>query len=207
MNELASSPVIANPEQSLCVQCGLCCDGTIFEQARVFAEDDLARLEADGFILLTKGERRGFAQPCHHQHGRACTVYQRWRPIVCHTFRCTLLRRFEAGELSWENARALIERTVALAEHIQAQLPAQHNHERNSLKQRMAAWQQAQTAAGVDVQRIFAPLLLDFASLQHLFDRHFRVKAEKIKPKQESADDMSVPDNQRFTAVQAAEHE
>lgn len=207
MHEALFTPVITDPEQSLCVQCGLCCDGTIFEWAQVFAEDDLAQLETNGFILLTAAEKTSFALPCHHQQDRVCTVYQQWRPQVCRTFRCRLLRRFEAGELAWEEARARIERTVALVERIQAQLPAQHNHERKSLKQRMTAWQQAQTEAGVDVQRTFAPLLLDFASLQRLLDLHFRIKAEKIKPRQESADDMSAPDNQQFTAVQGAEHE
>jgi hypothetical protein len=71
------------------------------------------------------------------------------------------------------------------------------------------AWRpgkQAQTAAGVDVRRTFAPLLLDFASLQRLLDQHFRVKAANVKPKEESADDMATPDTERFTAQQGAEH-
>jgi len=180
-------------EQSLCVQCGLCCDGTIFEWARVFPEDDQAQLEVDGFILLTTAARSGFALPCHHQQGRICGVYQRWRPQICHTFRCTLLRRFEAGELSWAEALARIERTVALVERIQAQLPAQREHERKTLKQRMADWQATQTAAGIDVRRTFAPLLLDFASLQHILDQHFRVK-----PQKERADELSAPDTVQF---------
>jgi uncharacterized protein len=206
MGELVSPPVITDPAQGLCVQCGLCCDGTIFERARVFPEDDLVQLEANGFILLTITERRGFALPCHYQQGRVCTVYQQWRPTICHTFRCALLRRFDAGEISLIEARARIERAVALTERIQAQLPAQREHERKALKQRMAAWQQAQTAAGVDVQRSFAPLLLDFVSLQRILDLHFRVKAENVEPQKESADDMAAPDTERFTAVQGATH-
>jgi hypothetical protein len=200
-NPVVSNPVVSNAEQSLCVQCGLCCDGTIFEWARVFPEDDLAQLEADGFILLTTAARSGFALPCHHQQGRICGVYQRWRPQVCHTFRCALLRRVEAGEVAWAEALARIERAVALVERIQAQLPTQDNSERKSLKQRMADWQAAQTAAGIqgggsprstlkDVQRTFAPLLLDFVSLQRMLDQHFRVKAANVKPKEESADDV-----------------
>lgn len=202
MHEAISTPVITDPEQSLCVQCGLCCDGTIFERARVFPEDDLTQLEINGFILLTAAERRGFALPCHHQQGRVCAVYQQWRPTVCHTFRCRLLRRFEAGELTWEEAHARIERTVALADQIRAQLPSQRDHKRTSLKQRMADWQQAQTAAGVDVQRTFARLLLDFASLQHILDQHFR-----LKPKQASADTLSAPNNERFIGTQGADDE
>jgi hypothetical protein len=206
MNEAATTPVISDAEQSLCVQCGLCCDGTIFERARVFAEDDLAQLAADGFILVTAAERIGFALPCHHQQGKICGVYQRWRPQICHTFRCALLRRVEAGELAWAEARARIERTVALAERIRDQLPAQRDNERQSLKPRMAAWQQAQTAAGIDVRRTFAPLLLDFASLQRILDQHFRVKAENVKPKEDNANDMATPDTERFTAQQGADH-
>jgi len=206
MNEAVATPVISDAEQSLCVQCGLCCDGAIFERARVFPEDDLARLAADGFILLTTAVSSGFALPCHHQQGRICGVYQRWRPQICHTFRCALLRRFEAGELAWAEALARIESTVALVERIQAQLPTQGNSERKSLKQRLASWQEAQTAAGVDVRRTFAPLLLDFVSLQRILDQHFRVKAANVKPKEESADDMAAPNTERFTAQEGADH-
>lgn len=202
MNETAATPVVSNAEQSLCVQCGLCCDGAIFEWARVFPEDDLAQLEADGFILLTTAARSGFALPCHHQQGRICGVYQRWRPQVCHTFRCALLRRVEAGEVAWAEALTRIERAVALVERIQAQLPTQDNSERKSLKQRMADWQTAQTVAGVDVHRTFAPLLLDFVSLQRMLEQHFRVK-----PQKERADELSALDNEQFINVQGAEHE
>lgn len=178
MSEAAPTPEIADQEQGLCVRCGFCCDGTLFERARVFDEDNRLQLEAEGFILLTVATGTRFALPCHFHHNRVCTAYQRWRPHVCHTFRCALLRRFAAGDLSLEEAQAQIERAVALVDRIRAQLPQQAETPRRSLKQTMLAWQQAQSAAGVDVQRTFAPLLLDFASLQRLLDRHFRVKAE-----------------------------
>lgn len=202
MNETAASPVVSDVEQSLCVRCGLCCDGTIFERARIFPADDLAQLAADGFILVTAAERIGFALPCHHHQDRICTVYQQGRPHVCHTFRCALLHRLEAGELSCEEALARIEHAVALAGRIQAQLPAQRDNERQSLKQRMAAWQQAQTAAGIDVRRTFTALLLDFASLQRILDQHFRAKLAAA-----TADEMPAPATEQITAEQGADHE
>jgi hypothetical protein len=191
MSDQTFTPVIANTEQSLCARCGLCCDGTIFGRARVFAEDDPARLKAGGFILLATAARTGFTLPCHHQRGRLCAIYQQWRPQVCHTFRCALLRSVEAGQLSVGNAHARIERAVALAERIRAQLPAQGEHERKTLTQRMAAWRQAQTAAGGDARRACAALLLDFACLQRLLDLHFRIKANM-----EATDEMPAPDAQ-----------
>ena len=197
------TPAIADQEQSLCVRCGLCCDGTLFERARVFAEDDLARLEAEGFILVDVAAGTRFALPCHYHHNRICTVYQQWRPQICHTFRCALLRRLAAGELSLDEARAQIERTVALAERVRGQVPAEAEARRHSLKQAMRAFQDAQAAAGVDMNRTLAALLLDFASLQRLLDRHFRVEpdnepASLLRPS---------PQNGRAFARQGEENE
>ena len=202
MNEPMPTPAIAGKEQSLCLRCGLCCDGTLFERARVFAEDDLARLEAEGFILVDVAAGTRFTLPCHYHHNRICTVYQQWRPQVCHTFRCTLLRRLAAGELSLEEAGAQIERTVALAERVRGQLPAEAETRRQSLKQAMRAFQDAQAAAGVDVNRTLAALLLDFASLQRLLDRHFRVE-----PDSEPASLRPSPQNGRAFARQGEENE
>jgi hypothetical protein len=201
MCEPALPPIVSDAEQGLCVRCGLCCDGTIFERARLSADDDLARLEAGGFILLTAAAKPAFALPCHHHCNRICTVYQQWRPQVCHGFRCALLRRVEAGELSWQEAHDRIEHTVTLAGRIRAQLPAQTGNDRKSLNQTMADWQQAQLAAGIDVQRTFAPLLLEFAGLQRLLDRYFRVAAKRA-PETE----MLSPDNGRTIARQGADH-
>ncbi len=178
MNEAPSTLAIVGQEQSLCIRCGLCCDGTLFERARVSPEDDLARLEAEGFILISATAGMRFELPCHLHHDRVCTVYQQWRPQVCHTFRCALLRRLAAGELSLEAAGAQIERTVELAHRVRARLPDQSETRRRSLKQTMRVWQDTQIAAGVDVNRTFAPLLLEFASLQRILDRHFRVEPE-----------------------------
>lgn len=201
LEKLAAPPVITDPEQSLCVRCGLCCNGTIFEWARVFEDDDLTRLTAERFVLLATPENSRFALPCHHQQGRVCSIYRQWRPQICHTFRCALLRRLAAGEVAWDEAHAIIERTVALAERIEMQLPAPGDHERKSLKARMAAWRAAQSAAGVDVQRAFAPLLLDYASLQRLLDRHFRLKAAGKPPVEKAA-----RDTEPFTAMEGEDH-
>lgn len=178
MNQPSPMPAIADPEQSLCTRCGLCCDGTLFERARVLPEDDLSRLEAEGFVLLTVTAGMRFELPCHFHHDHICTVYQQWRPQICHTFRCALLRRLAAGEISLEEAGAQVERTVALADRIRAQLPVEAEERRRTLKQTMRAWQEDQAAAGVDVNRTFAALLLDCASLERLLDRHFRIVPE-----------------------------
>ena len=180
MDNDRSTPQVASPAQSLCVRCGLCCDGTIFERARLVPEDDLARLEAGGFIVLPTKTGTGFALPCHHQQDRICTLYQQWRPTVCHTFRCRLLRRFDTGELNLEEAQTIIERTTGLADQVWAQMQQRTGIGDGPLKKRFRAWELSQGEPAW--RRRHAAFLLDYASLQRRLDRDFR-----LKPKQTEA--------------------
>ncbi|WP_129676348.1 YkgJ family cysteine cluster protein [Candidatus Chloroploca sp. Khr17] len=174
MSEL--TPVVASPAQGLCVRCGLCCDGTIFAWARLTPEDDLARLEAGGFIVLPTKTGTGFAQPCHHHHDRVCTIYQEWRPSICHAFRCQLLRRFDAGEISLEQAHVTITQTTELADLVWAQLRERVGEVNGSLKELFRAWEATQHAQDAAWRRQHAAFLLDYASLQLRLDRNFRLK-------------------------------
>ncbi len=40
MNETAATPVVTDVEQSLCVRCGLCCDGTLLSYLAVSDDSD-----------------------------------------------------------------------------------------------------------------------------------------------------------------------
>ncbi|MEZ4633914.1 MAG: hypothetical protein R2856_02855 [Caldilineaceae bacterium] len=112
-----------------------------------------------------------------------------------------MLRRVENRELSWEDASAQIDRTVALADRIWAQLPVQNVQESKSLKQSTSAWVQAQTAAGVDVQRTYTKFMLDFAGLQRLLDLHFRTKVEMEPSHENGGEDVNI------NVRQGTEHE
>jgi uncharacterized protein len=175
-------PAATSPAQSLCVRCGLCCDGTIFEWGRVVPEDEPAQLDAGGFVLQTVGDRQRFRQPCHHHQSRICTIYQQWRPSICHRFKCGVLRRMEAGELSVDEAHALIQRTVKLADQVWAQLRPHLDDQTIPLKASMQALQQTLTERGVNIHATFASLMLDYAALQRYLDRDFRPKPDTDAP-------------------------
>lgn len=55
-------------------------------------------------------EGKHFSLPCHHHQNRVCTIYESWRPHVCHAFRCRLLRRYDAREISLAEASAVVDR-------------------------------------------------------------------------------------------------
>lgn len=87
---------------SLCLFCGLCCDGTLFGTAPLEAgeAERLAgriALAPDGTMLL----------PCRALDGCRCTVYDD-RPAVCRAFNCLALAQLQRGEISEEDARGFI---------------------------------------------------------------------------------------------------
>ena len=101
----------------LCLACGLCCDGTLFEATALTAGED-GRLLADrqAVFVSEKGTQR-FQQPCPaHERGR-CSIYDE-RPEVCRDFRCSVLTAVDSGALDEEGARALIHRAVELRDAV-----------------------------------------------------------------------------------------
>ncbi|MCC6336912.1 MAG: YkgJ family cysteine cluster protein [Myxococcales bacterium] len=94
---------------SLCLRCGLCCDGALFGTASVTAEE-AARLE--GRVALTP-DRRNLVQPCRALSGCACTVYED-RPATCRAFKCEVLAALEHGEVTEAEALAEVERALSL---------------------------------------------------------------------------------------------
>lgn len=84
----------------LCLTCGLCCDGTMFENAEVTPEE-AARLE--GRVNLS-ADRTKLVQGCRALEGCKCGVYED-RPAKCRAFSCFLLASLEAGTITEQEAR------------------------------------------------------------------------------------------------------
>lgn len=91
---------------SLCLECGACCDGTMFPHADVSFEE-AARL--GDRIEVREGK---LLQPCRALSGRACGVYE-VRPAVCRAYRCLALQQLDAGEVTLEEARETIGELLA----------------------------------------------------------------------------------------------
>ena len=86
--------------EQLCLNCGLCCDSTLFADVELRAGDDAKRLKQLGLTPEKKGKsKRAFAQPCACFAGKLCSIY-RDRPKRCLTFDCGLLKRVESGEMT-----------------------------------------------------------------------------------------------------------
>lgn len=93
---------------SLCLECGLCCNGVIFANGQLQPEDDGEHLRDLGlkFEQNRKSQivNRKFVQPCAAFDGCRCKIYSE-RPRYCREFECLLLRSVKAGRT--ESAEAL----------------------------------------------------------------------------------------------------
>ena len=84
----------------LCLDCGLCCNGVLFDQVRLQPGDNRKSLTARGLKIKKGG---WFNQPCTALCGTLCLLYQS-RPTRCRQFECRQYQQVAAGEISYESA-------------------------------------------------------------------------------------------------------
>ena len=83
---------------SVCVGCGLCCDGTVVSHLAVRDASDLgAPLAAMGVEVIAEADPPVFALPCPAVVDGVCTVYELHRPRACAQFECALSTAVVAG--------------------------------------------------------------------------------------------------------------
>jgi len=108
---------------SLCLECGLCCNGVIFADVQLRPKDNAARLRALGLAFVQKS-RAGvekFKQPCTAFGGCQCNIYSE-RPTYCREFECLLLKSVKAGEVKIEEARRAIRSALRQVETVKGLL-------------------------------------------------------------------------------------
>ena len=94
---------------SICVGCGLCCDGTVVSHLAVRDASDLgAPLSALGVEVIVEADPAVFALPCPAVVDGVCTVYDLHRPRACAQFECALSTAVAGGSVALADARALV---------------------------------------------------------------------------------------------------
>lgn len=97
----------------LCLACGFCCDSTLFFHAKL-KPNEIEPARETGFAIEEADEVTRFLQPCANLCGTRCTLYSHWRPHICGEFRCTLLNRLDADDVSIDDALATIDKARSL---------------------------------------------------------------------------------------------
>jgi uncharacterized protein len=107
---LLSKRATVNPPDasSLCLECGLCCNGVIFADGQLQAGDDATRLQSLGlaFVGIKAGIQK-FKQPCTAFAGCQCKIYSE-RPKYCREFECLLLKSVKSGQTDRSAASRIV---------------------------------------------------------------------------------------------------
>jgi Fe-S-cluster containining protein len=148
---------------SLCLSCGLCCDGAMYDHVPIVPSERLSpRVRAS--LAFVEG-KQALPLPCVHHDGSRCTEYD-GRPAACRGYACVLMGRLERGDVQLEEARAIVMKIKAVADDARGRLPA--GAERAALLRaaRAALTSNGELKGGADPE-----LLLDLAALAVLIRR------------------------------------
>lgn len=121
-----------NLGEQLCLACGLCCDGTLFDLVKLEASDDARRLKALGLpVVVSRGKAPvvRFPQPCAALcQDRTCRVYAD-RPWQCRVFECRVFKDANAGKISSAVGLRLVKKARRYADRARRLLRELGDHE------------------------------------------------------------------------------
>ena len=105
----------------LCVECGLCCDGTLFRYLPVEPEETEHYRKLD-LPVVTQSGRLAMRLPCARLEAKCCTIYAE-RPAGCRTFVCHLGRRLELSDVAFPAALDIVREAQRRIEALRAVWP------------------------------------------------------------------------------------
>jgi uncharacterized protein len=127
--QISASRKEAATATDLCLSCGFCCDGTLFEYVTVEAPKLPDMLGRGNREYAPDGLPPGIRQPCACYSEGRCSAYAA-RPNACAKYECALLRRYSRGEIHAEDALERIRQVRDLADwirgYLRARLPVEH---------------------------------------------------------------------------------
>jgi Putative zinc- or iron-chelating domain len=166
-----------------CVGCGLCCNGTLYFRAKVTPGEEPLLLD-HGLTLTADEDRTYFALPCHHESCGRCTIYEE-RFDICRSFRCALLRRYQADEVDLATARAMVGKALELLAAVKGGDPAAGLvGERGRIRSELA--ERLPTLSGEERGKT-SRRLLNIIALDTFLDRWFRNKKAQAAEAPEEA--------------------
>jgi hypothetical protein len=172
------------PAEQLCLACGLCCDGTLFDNVRLGPGDDAQQLKALGLpisIPRTKTPVTFFRQPCAALCAdRSCRLYAD-RPGQCRAFECGVFKDAQAGRIKPAAALRLVKQARQRADGIRLLLrQLGDTDEHRPLGERFRRTQRRMETGAVDeaAAHTFAELGLAVHAFNLMAHEKFYTKAD-----------------------------
>lgn len=162
-----------NQIAGICRDCGLCCNGVLFQTVRLQPDDSPDRLASLGLKLKRKAGHRCFLQPCPAWRQEGCRIYEE-RPARCRDFECRQILKLRAGEAEESEIRKKIETTKQMVASLQQLLLecGSRNQHRPLLKRCQMV---LADASGEQSSAKLARLKQELNELKEQLDTEFRI--------------------------------
>ena len=174
-----------SPAEQLCLACGLCCDGTLFDNVRLEPGDDAKRLKSLGLpVTVSRGKEpvATLPQPCPALcQDRTCRLYAH-RPQQCRTYECMVYKSMQAGQLAPDAALRRVTSARRQADRVRRLLRSLgDSDEQRSLGERFFRMQCRMEEKPADAATLatFADLSLAVHRLKLLAHAKFFTRPEK----------------------------
>lgn len=178
--------------EQLCLACGLCCDGTLFDGVQLEAGDDAKQLKTLGLpVAFSRGRQpvARFPQPCSALCAdRTCRLYAD-RPRQCRIFECGVFKEMQAGRTEFTAALRQVKKARRLADRVRKLLlQLGDTDEHRALGERFFRMQcrMEEQPADADALATFADLSLAVHRLKLLAHDKFYTRPPQ-PPEQQSA--------------------
>lgn len=163
-----TTPETAEAASRLCLNCGLCCNGVLFQIVRLQSTDSVRELESLGMKLNRKKREPYFKQPCGFLDKCTCSIYES-RPLRCRLFECQQLHLLADEKVSEREVIQAIEEAKEKVRSVEALLALAGNSSVSlPLSER---YDQAMASAGADEN-----LKVAMESLQQILNANFRIE-------------------------------
>ena len=153
-----------------CIGCGLCCSGVLHDHV-ILEEDEADRMQSLGHDTALVPEKHSLKLPCPYFGCGTCKIYDQ-RFSTCRSYRCSLLRRYHAGEICLEQCRARIEEAQKLIAKIEETDSGFSLH--STRGGRAKALQKSLHTASPKERLSIAERLLNLMALGQLLETEFR---------------------------------
>jgi uncharacterized protein len=161
-----------NDVSSICVSCGMCCDGTLFDKAVVHGEEDRAVADGVGLTTYVINDKSFFKLPCHH-FSACCTIYGTQRPHTCSAFFCVPLKKYKSGEQTFSDAAFQVQQLLEYRNSLMkaaAQFPELMELNFRQIKSKLEEYSEDN-----DKVRVYRHLFLIFFLFENARKSYFKV--------------------------------
>jgi Fe-S-cluster containining protein len=157
-------------DDNICIDCGICCDGTLFARVALAGDRDVTML-ADTPVRVQGSDSEPFLSQLCAAFDGCCSIYE-VRPSNCRDFRCVLLRRHDRGEVSTDEARRIIHATVDIRNRALTAIRRRHAVDGLSFPEIQARLSEISDAAD-SASSEHMEMLLDVGATNTLLAKHF----------------------------------